>query len=241
MCRLAFFPKGMFDVMERNYVVWLLKCLEESRGGDGNGFYFLADDVIRKSTKLSINRLIKKGRWKHGFLFHTRLATHGDCIRRNTHPFRLLGGEVMVHNGIWNLYKVYETSYKCKTDTDSEVLGLYLQDNDWFIEPNGSSTVLAKTKKNTLAVCVQRTGSLVVCRVGDYHWLQSEAPLAKDAVDDWWDVEPGSYEIDLTSEGVASLPEEKITYITGYNKIWHWDDKKNDFDLLSPEEIDKYI
>jgi len=221
MCRLAFYPEGVERIMDRGCLVYILDKLELSSGGDGNGFYFWADDMIRKSVVMSINRLIKKGRWKKGFIFHTRKATHGDIVRRNTHPFRLPGGDVVAHNGVW--YEKDWKKFNLRTECDSEVLGLTLQKMGWVINPIGHNVVLAKVG-DKLSVCVQSLGDLVVCSFNGYHWLQSEVPPLDVEGISSYDVKPGSYMIDPTSDAISALPEAvKWDYKDiwcDYKKIW---------------------
>ena len=252
MCRIAYYPSGVFDYFTRPYLVDMLLDLEKSKGGHGNGFYFFGGNHIYKSATMPINKMIKKGAWKHGFLFHTRLATHGNQTRLNTHPFRLDGGEVIIHNGIWSNYKIALPFCNPRSKTDSEVLGYWIRNKGYTEMPSdyGSNAILMRIVvdgKNKIVVGKQSGGDLVVVKAQDYAWIQSEKPKDNDSYDEYYTIDSGVYVIDNSVEGVLTLPErtygsQRSTHGYAYgfwkNGAWHtWDEISN----TRQQKLDKNI
>lgn len=231
MCRIGYFPKGMTEVFNRPDIVQILLALEKSKGGHGNGFYYFGGDHIYKSAKMPINKMIKKGAWKQGFLFHTRLATHGNHTRRNTHPFRLDGGEVVIHNGIWSDYKYALPFCNPKSETDSEVLGYWIRQNEYkrMIPDYGSNAILMRIVVNgetKVVVGKQSSGSLKVIKKDNYCWIQSENPKGT-YYDNSYEIKEGLYVIDPTIEGVLTLPEHKYKTTYNYHNSYNYKYNRN--------------
>jgi len=109
----------------------------EYRGYDSFGGGFIQNGkVIIKKDAGSIDSIIQKykiDRYKANLgLFHTRWATHGGVEKKNAHPVTDCSGDIaVVHNGIienWNEIKKNLYGHKFRSDTDTEVIPHFLED-----------------------------------------------------------------------------------------------------------------
>ena len=97
MCRLAVYGQVDFSPLARN-----LHQLENSCGGDGNGYYHPDRELLMRGAQMTTAEIAHESYGRPGpHMFHTRLATEGDVIDRLNHPFPLGPGAVLMHNGGW--------------------------------------------------------------------------------------------------------------------------------------------
>ena len=126
----------------------------EYRGYDSSGIS--GSDVLSKLTTIKATGPIKNLRSKLTSLTrittgiaHTRWATHGEAILKNTHP-HLSENISIVHNGIIENYielksLLKKKGYSFKSDTDSEVIS-HLINMNYKKTKNMESSIILTTK-----------------------------------------------------------------------------------------------
>ena len=126
MCRLAAFPPGY----SRDKAIDILLNFEDFNT-DGTGYSYVKDGefVVEKWAK-SLSKVLKQNDFLTHMPYdgwtiaHLRAASHGEKLRRNTHPF-VTSKYCICHNGIWSDYKIAKLALKdrieFKGETDSEV------------------------------------------------------------------------------------------------------------------------
>lgn len=117
MCRLAFYS----GVTDKHDIAFALSELELSFGGDGNGYYDIEKDEVKKGIFLSCTDIARKTSDGGAYLFHTRMASAGGVSSDLCHPFRVSGpgGEfALAHNGHWYSWEDYNAEkYEAESDT----------------------------------------------------------------------------------------------------------------------------
>lgn len=134
---------------------------------DGMGYAYVVYDTLRHfktpmpapeywKTHPNVQRI-----WTKSLIWHTRIASNGAVIFRNTHPF-VNGTVALAHNGVLHNYEsaqkdMISHGYIFQSDTDSEViLAAYMTHGIKFLDylksmgVTGTLTVMILTLKNIL-------------------------------------------------------------------------------------------
>lgn len=186
-------PRDAFPVVLKG-----LKRLEY-RGYDSAGVALLNGNlsVYKKKGRVADLEETLQGKVLNGNICigHTRWATHGEPSDRNAHPHMSGSGDIaMIHNGIIENYtqikqELLQKGYTFKSDTDSEVLLLFIED----IKKNqqcrleeavrialkrivGAYCILLIDKDEPDTIVAARKGSPLVIGIGKgEHFLASDA------------------------------------------------------------------
>lgn len=186
-------PRDAFPIVLKG-----LKRLEY-RGYDSAGVAILNGSlsVYKKKGRVADLEETLQGKVLNGNICigHTRWATHGEPSDRNAHPHMSGSGDIaMIHNGIIENYtqikqELLQKGYTFKSDTDSEVLLLFIED----IKKNqqcrleeavrialkrivGAYCILLIDKDEPDTIVAARKGSPLVIGIGKgEHFLASDA------------------------------------------------------------------
>lgn len=182
MCRIAVFSGGL----DKSWLATTLDQLENSMGGDGNGFYCPYENKIFRGTAVEVDDIATIGA-ERGGAFHTRFASVGGVKSELNHPFPLRdkGHGVLIHNGTWREYDGWDVSDKVKSDTATAAelvseFGLGCLLSSYF----DGSGVWVNARPGGEVIIVKRSGNLGMAKLGktalngtDKGWmLVSERP-----------------------------------------------------------------
>ena len=113
MCRMAIVPS---ELKAEEAISDLLLHLEDSMGGDGNGFSFYDNESetmkVVKGAKLKIEEgLPEIDEASNMFLFHSRKTSAGSTSDYNTQPFAVHDKKAaLCHNGTWSKYTDFKAA-----------------------------------------------------------------------------------------------------------------------------------
>lgn len=163
MCRMAYFPNKTIAALKASTIAEVLKYLERTHGGDGNGFggFIRGEPFFKKGVDLDmkdIAQFIKATTWDHGVIAHTRKASMGSVCDENCHPF-LYDNVLLAHNGHWatgakNIIKMMATLGQDVTGvsgerlidmTDSEVIAYLVSKNGETITELAQGVIMTMT------------------------------------------------------------------------------------------------
>ncbi len=127
----------------------------EYRGYDSSGIVGLTNSIKYKTIKAigpikNLKSKLKQISNVTSGIAHTRWATHGEPLLKNTHP-HLSDKIAIVHNGIIENYETLKIflknkKYKFKSDTDSEIIA-HLIDYHYKKSKDMKSSLIASVKK----------------------------------------------------------------------------------------------
>ncbi len=127
----------------------------EYRGYDSSGIVGLTNSIKYKTIKAigpikNLKSKLKQISNVTTGIAHTRWATHGEPLLKNTHP-HLSDKIAIVHNGIIENYETLKIflknkKYKFKSDTDSEIIA-HLIDYHYKKSKDMKSSLIASVKK----------------------------------------------------------------------------------------------
>lgn len=166
----------------------------EYRGYDSAGISVIEDSQIitkKKAGKVAdLKKLLYETDLKSNIgIAHTRWATHGEPNDRNAHPHSDNSGNiVIVHNGIIENYKAIkkklsDEGYFFKSDTDSEILAVFIsyifnqvKDLEEAVrlalsEVDGTFGLVVMSKYEPDKLIAARRGSPMVCGVGENEFI----------------------------------------------------------------------
>ncbi len=150
----------------------------EYRGYDSFGVF----DGRELRKRVGGIRVEGRGRCRAG-IAHTRWATHGGVSERNAHPHLSCDGRIaVVHNGIIENYEEIKRDLVRKghvfaSETDSEVIAHFLEDNLRRRSIEETLPVLLRTLAGTFAVLIMLKGR------DEIYAVKRDSPLALGAAD----------------------------------------------------------
>ena len=172
----------------------------EYRGYDSAGVALIGDaglNIYKKAGKVVELEHYAEGRNQTGTIGigHTRWATHGAPLDRNSHPHTSNDGQLsIIHNGIIENYatikeELEERGHIFNSDTDTEVLihlieEIYKNGNEDLLEAvrlalhevNGAYAIVVMDKEHPDQLIAARKGSPMVIGVGEGEYF-----IASDA------------------------------------------------------------
>jgi glutamine---fructose-6-phosphate transaminase (isomerizing) len=173
----------------------------EYRGYDSAGVSIMQDSLIhtlkKKGKVAELEKLVDHSIFHSTFgIAHTRWATHGYPNDVNAHPHSDWNGEIsIVHNGIIENYSVLKTKllqdgYTFKSDTDTEVLAVFIgsiyekvKDLETAVrlalrEVDGTFGILAMSVHEPDTMIAARRGSPLLLGVGNGEYLAASDAAA---------------------------------------------------------------
>lgn len=231
MCRLAFFPAG--TKIELPTLKTFLSKLENSMGGDGNGYAAISPTggvIINKAVKFDIDPMAEEihGIMENGWhiYFHTRKTSIGSTTDNQCHPFRVKGPAwdgTLCHNGTWSDGGILARYFGCGSDTaafaqligelgleEIEKRGLMPKSGIWLLYGGKPG----ETKKTHTVLKI--AGSLEYCPKSKIY--------ASQFFNDW-DGWAGTYNVKTGVHNLENVPERATytttSYTNGYSGYNH--------------------
>ncbi len=209
----------------------------EYRGYDSAGIAVLSDGVLSSvKTKGRLADLREKlsGSPIDGSLGigHTRWATHGAPLDKNSHPHLSMDGKIaLVHNGIIENYMelksfLIEKGFKFASDTDTEVVVHLL---DYFYEGDMLAAIRKTVEK------LKGSFALAIASVNHpdkIYAIKKDSPLI---------VGKGENENYIASDIPAILDKTRDVYLMNDGEIAVLTENDLSFSTLSGEELKKEI
>ena len=199
MCRqIAFYHGGGEHDLTRREVMEACHRMMGSSNTDGIGSAHIENGEIKiQKWPVSLESILKQGKsflkhlespeWTGWTLVHLRAASVGDVKIENTHPFNIDNKIAFCHNGTAgnsenNLLRLaMSKTVKFEGETDSETLGhlLSISGAREFAETVKSTGVFFSLRKDGTLYVIKTSGSLDVCKRGDYHFFASDISFKK--------------------------------------------------------------
>lgn len=219
MCLIIYRPAG-------EKIPTLALEMAAAQNPDGFGLMYAQDDQLCVMRTLDMDRGVD---WVDqvpadvNLAVHFRLATHGGINRRNTHPFKVVPGLYMMHNGILPLHEEENR----RSDTcifAQDILRPHLESNPelWYSPAFQALVEMAAGDYNKL-LFMDNTGEVTIANMKagtwqDGIWLSTPDPgrygMGKYA---------GTRKVVISSSGKVSYPTYTYRESDDYDAWW---DKK---------------
>lgn len=194
-----------------------------------------------KSIKKKIFNMIKN---KNEYAIHFRYATHGNIDTKNCHPFRVVDGLYLMHNGIMS---AYGDMNKKQSDTRN-FIDYYLRP---LIEKNGVEIIYTKEFKEMVEkeigtsnkiVLIDKDFNVIICNESAGSWIDGNWLSNTYSTEEYY---YKSYSKPLSNyvSKYKSLPIEDIDNLDYYDDYWDYmEDNYNYFDrMYYDEETIKFL
>ena len=248
MCRIVYSPNSRVSYNKGNLNKFFTR-LENKAGGDGNGIYLLKKHELYKTMEKVEKAEFFNDKtidYKNGFIFHTRMRTHGEKKKFNCQP--LEGSRyIIAHNGVFSQHSTV-CAYLGLMDRHSDshsilrlieergLLNFYMGFNDRYY-----GVVLVYDKKTDIIYLLKTSGSF------EMGVFDNDGVIYASSNVDFWDVDSkvdiGKGMYILNSDGFIKIHTPKSAYVrtqtatggttTGYGSNFYtnyYDRDDKDFD-----------
>ena len=205
---------------------------------DNKGNYYLEKSVgkvieLEKKVKGASKKLSNFQVW----IAHTRWATHGRVMLKNTHPHKSTQDRFfVVHNGIIENYidlkKDLEKKYKFYSDTDTEVISKLMEDK-WDGDIKSTLDNVVSILRGTYAIAVldtQNPDVLIGAKFG--------SPLLIGISEDGFFLSSDSNALNNVAHSLVSLEDDDVVVINwiSYDIYSYWLKVKREIEPIIKKE-----